>query len=82
MGLTEFVNKFYRKIGNSYYSLYDLSEIGFAVSDAGYLKPEELHDSYDMFVNDRKNWLDEYAWSDDGWQKADKIPWLKPFIEE
>jgi hypothetical protein len=82
MGLTEFVNTFYRKIGNSYFSLYDLSEIGFAVSDAGFLEPEELHDSYDLFINDRKTWLDKYAWSDDVWQKANRIGWLKPFIEE
>jgi len=81
MGLTEFVSTFYKKIGDSYFSLYDLSEIGFSLSDAGYLKPAELQESYDLFINDRSAWLAEYAWSDDELQKAKRVPWLKPFTK-
>lgn len=40
MGLTEFVDTFYRKIGNSYFPLYNLIVIGFAVTDSSYLEPE------------------------------------------
>lgn len=80
MNLTEFVSTFYREIGNSYFSRYDLSEIGFAVTDAGYLEPEELHDSFELFNSDRAAWMSEYAWSEDVCYKADRISWLRPFI--
>ena len=77
-----FIGTFYTQIGESYFSRYDLAEIGFAPSDAGWCDKEELNDSFKLFKSDRAKWLEEYAWSDDDYQKAHNIDWLKPYIEE
>ena len=81
LSLNQFADTFYTRRGSDFYSLYDLSEIGFAISDCSYKTMECIHESYDLFINDRNKWLDEYAWSDDTFQKASQIHWLKPHIK-
>jgi hypothetical protein len=81
MEFSGFIDMFYIKRGNSYFSKYDLVEIGFAINDAKYLSSEELHDSYNLFLSNRNEWLDKYAWDDDDvFLQAKMISWLKPFI--
>ena len=79
--LAQFIDTFFVNHGYNFYSRYDVSEIGFALSDAGYYDENELKMSYNLFKSDRSKWLKEYAWSDDRWQQADMIDWLKPFIK-
>lgn len=78
----EFIETFYKEIGDTQFSRYDLVEIGFAPSDAGWCDKKELDVSFKLFKNDKAKWLEEYAWSDDEYQKAHNIDWLKPHIEE
>jgi hypothetical protein len=81
LSLNQFIDEFYTNQGRDFYSLYDLSEIGFAISDCSYNTMEDLHESYDLFINNRNKWLDEYAWCDGKNKKAEQIHWLKPYIQ-
>lgn len=80
MTLNQFIDIFYRKVANTFYSRYSVEVIGFALSDASWYTIDEIEESFNLFNNDRKTWLDEYAWSEDAWEKADNIDWLKSYI--
>lgn len=78
--MEDFIKTFYRKIGNTYFSTYDLTVIGFALSDARAQDEDQIKKSYELFTNDRKSWIKEYAWSDIEYEKPQHISWIRPFM--